>query len=139
MIREYDPDRDAPFIYKSWLVNFRSSNDLEQVIDKHIYFENHKKIIEKILGESTCLLAVNPEDDHQIFGYIVYQKIKSLKILHYTYVKSPYRKLGIATMLKKIAFGEAGAAIMTSHHTRMATILRYKWNLIFNPYILLNL
>lgn len=136
-VREHN-EKDIPFIYKSWLVNFRDSNNLEALIDKQIYFDSHKKIIDKILEQSTCLIAANPDDEDQIFGYVIFDNYKKLQILHYVYVKAPYRRLGIASLLKKLAF-KLPHAIVTSHHTRMSMVLRDKWNLVFNPYILLDL
>lgn len=137
VIRSYD-EKDLPLIYKSWLVSFRDSNHLESVIDKQIYFGNHKRIIAKILDKSTCLIAANPEDDNHILGYIVFDKHNGLKILHYIYVKAPYRRLGIANFLRKFAFTNESHPIVTSHYTRMSSILKDKWQLVFNPYILID-
>lgn len=137
-LREYE-ETDIPFIFKSWLVNFRASNYLEDIIDHDIYFEFHKRLVEKILSDSICLLAANPEDESQVFGYIAYRKIKGLNILHYIYVKAPYRRLGIAEFLLDFVFEKKRQTIVTTHYTRMARVLRRKWNIVFNPYLLFDL
>lgn len=131
-------ESDLPFIYKTWLVNIRASNNLETIIEAKVYFDNHKLLIDRILSKSECVLATSPEDTKQIFGFIVFHRMKKLDVLHFVHVKAPYRKLGIAGHLKDFAFNCEldDPPLVSTHFTRMAPILTESWNLIFNPYIL---
>jgi hypothetical protein len=141
IFRDLD-ESDLAFVYNSWLINFRDSNNLENLIDKKIYFDNQTALIKKILSKSEVVLASSPEDESQIFGFIVFERFKSLNVLHYVYVKSMYRRLGIGRRLKDYAFEdseEIELPILSTHMTRMSRILTHSWNLIFNPYYLLDI
>lgn len=142
------------FIYSSWLKSFRIYSRWAKAVPAQIYFGNHKRVVQKLLEDSGVLIACNPECPDQIFGYAVYQPTAGgVAVLHYLYVKQPYRKMGIATALFREAlhrsehrselpvavthipdreFREDGGARWTSMWDR----LRDKWSLVFNPYIL---
>ena len=127
-------ESDVNFIYNSWLKSLKQSFDC---IDNKIFYDNHKKIIEKILSTATVTVCCNPEDEEQIFGYIVHEKYTDLSLVHYIYVKHTYRKYGFATKLIDSVENNSGLPHIATSHTRMFEIIGPKWGLIFNPYILL--
>jgi GNAT superfamily N-acetyltransferase len=140
----HQTEHDQSYILNTWLMNFRCSNHLERMIRHNVYFEEQTHLIQKILTKSKVIVAVDLEHDSQIFGYLVYNEVAHTKIIHYVYVKSPFRRLGIATALKDFVFGnvdddDGKYPILTTHYTRMSPLLNIKWNLTFNPYLLLDI
>tara|TARA_R110002126_G_scaffold287977_1_gene441119 strand:- start:310 stop:711 length:402 start_codon:yes stop_codon:yes gene_type:complete len=118
---------DMNFILNSWLKSYKDSVICEN-IPANIYYEEHKKTVETHIANSSIIMAVNPEDPDQIFGYCVYEAPMTL---HYMYVKYPFRKFGIG----KDLYLEAGSPTIVSHLPRDYKTLKKKYGLIYTPYI----
>ncbi len=122
---------DMPFIYNSWLISYGSSSGLH--ISKDLYFREQQRLIEKLVGnpQVECLVACLPEYENQILGWVC----RDRSIIHYMYVKHPYRKLGIGrTMLNVL-----GSVKFLTHHTRISTVICPKWKITYNPYLLMEI
>lgn len=126
-------EADLNFLYNSWLKSLRQSLS---TVDNTIFYGNHKKLIEELVTKCRVVISCNPEDITQIFGYIVFEIIEDISILHYVYVKHPFRKLGIATELFKFIDHNSELPCVASHYTRIFETIGPKWGLVFNPYVL---
>ncbi len=133
-IREADPE-DMPFVYSSWL---KSLQPFMHQIDKRIFFKQHKNLIDSILRRSSVMISCNPHEKDQIFGYVVYEP-GSVVVMHYIYTKHTYRRLGIANELYDLVSmsSKDNAPMIASHYSLALEEFLTKWDLIFNPYILL--
>lgn len=132
---------DVSFIYNSWLKSFRDGSLWAQLIPSPLYFLSEKKVIDKLILETDVLIACNPESEDQIFGYVVADNsIKDVTLLHYVYVKQPYRGLGFAVKLIENALPPTASrdhVIVASHMTRAFNeYLTKKLGVIYNPYVL---
>jgi len=96
-LRALDPS-DLAFIFNSWLKSYRDSS-FGKSISNPMYFRQHHHVIDKLIGRTEIILAVNQDDPKQIYGYVCMERRGPIPILHYLYVKQPYRKLGIARQL----------------------------------------
>ena len=136
------PD-DEGFIYNSWLKSLHESSPWAKYIRSQIFYNNHKKVLAKILSESGVLIACNPEMPDQIFGYGVYQPSSGgVAVIHYLYVKHPYRKLGIGKELFRQMLA------LSDHNTDLPAVashiadpsvwwdIKDKFNLVYNPYVI---
>lgn len=140
-------DDDHNFIYHSWLKSYRASwsrgHNPVRYVHKDIYYQNHKHIIADILRESITVVAVNPEDAGQIFGYIVCQPTREgVGVLHYCFVKQAYRGLGVGTMLyneaRTVTHHDTELPMACSHATGVFYAeLGKRYNIIFNPYLIM--
>lgn len=139
-------EQDHSFIYHSWLKSYRASwakgSNPVRSINKEIYYANQKEIVRYLLENSMIIVAHNPSDIHQIFGYIVAQPTNQhIGVIHYCFVKQAFRNLGIGTLL----YREAQAA--TEHNTSYpmacthATglfhqVLSRRYDIMYNPYLI---
>lgn len=103
MIRPGYP-ADISFMYATWLKSYRTGSGLGLLSGKHVYFLTYNLILDQILSRprTKVLVAVNNEDSHVIYGYLVYEP----GILHYVFVKEAFRRFGIARHLYGHAFKE---------------------------------
>lgn len=87
---------DESFIYSSWLQSFRSA-PLVYGVPNTIYFKRFHDVLENLFKASSTriTIACSPDDPEQIFGYSVYSDLP-LPVLHWVYVKHPFRGFGIA-------------------------------------------
>tara|TARA_R100000005_G_scaffold68197_1_gene36170 strand:- start:248 stop:709 length:462 start_codon:yes stop_codon:yes gene_type:complete len=131
-------DDDLPFLFSSWLKSYRSSHFAEKITNT-IYFEDHHKIIERIIENSKVLVACNPSDPSQLYGYSVSGEEDEVLVVHFLYVKHTFRNMGIGkTLLDAIGHSNESASVYT-HHTRIADKLASKHNFVYHPYLLFDL
>ena len=92
-------ESDEAFIFHSWLTGFRGSDAMEGV-RKSTYFPNQHEVIETLLKRSDVRVACNIEEEDHVYGYMVFEDdLLRDHILHWIYVKAPFRGLGIGQML----------------------------------------
>jgi GNAT superfamily N-acetyltransferase len=93
-------------------------------------------LIQRLIGRSKVLLAKNQEDDEQIFGYIVAETLSPDRpIVHYCYVKEPFRRLGIASKLYATVTPLGEGAWASHWNRRIAKLASEKdLKLKYNPY-----
>lgn len=133
---------DEGFIYNSWLKSHRTGAAWARDVPPQVYFAGHKKVVASLLAESEIVVACNPESPAQIFGYAVYQASSAgVLVLHYLYVKHPYRKLGIATALyrqvERLAGHDLDLPAIATHVTGVwSDVLKDRWHMIYNPYVI---
>ena len=128
-------DDDLPFLFSSWLKSYRSSHFAEKITNT-IYFEDHHKVIERIIKNSKVLIACNPADPSQLYGYSVATEEGGVLVLHFLYVKHTFRNMGIGNTLLDAVGHESDKAAVYTHHTRMSDKLASKYNFVFHPYLL---
>ena len=126
---------DLSFIFASWLKSYRNSDPCTHMLNE-VYYGNHKKVVERLLKESQVIMVCNADEPDHIFGYAVYDYIGTMPLLHYIYVKQPYRRFGIAHQLYlHVTKGDETAPVMTTHASHVFRALKDKWRLIYNPYL----
>lgn len=100
---------DINFFYNSWLVSYR--NTLQNLaISNPIYYQTQKEVIHNCITNGDVIMACDPEDHNSLFGFICYEG----NVVHYIYVKYPFRRLGVANELLKKA-GIDTKDFMASH------------------------
>ncbi len=136
MIRNFTSD-DIGFVFNSWLKSYRNSVFARDVSNT-IYFASHHKILEEIAKRGTIRIACNPKDVSQIYGYIAAEFLEGIFVLHYVYIKQPYRHFGIAKALLNSFDHDPSNASCYTHHTKIAVKLAAKYNMIHHPYLLID-
>ena len=129
---------DLPFLFNSWLKSYRVSHFADKITNT-IYFEDHHKLIRRILQDSKVLIACNPSDPSQLYGYVVAGEEDGILVVHYLYVKHTFRNMGIGKTLLDATGHSTDKAGVYTHHTRMADKLASKQNFVYHPYLLFDL
>lgn len=133
IIRQPTPD-DIAFIYATWL-NSYYYDSWAKSIRKSVYYNNYKRVVDKLLNEADISIACMPENQNVIFGYMVTEP----GIIHYSFVKEDFRHFGIAKALYQHSHPHPDDKIEITHLTRSVhRILEKNLNFIFNPIRLFN-
>lgn len=99
--RAYLPKTDIGFLFSSWIGSYEGS-PWAGTIPQHLSTAIHKATIMQLMQRGMkIVMAVNPDDDDQILGFIAYES--SGPILHYVFVKSLLRGEGVAKALLAFA------------------------------------
>lgn len=130
---------DVSFIFSSWLKSFRGGSGLfTKYVDNTIYFSEQHKVIERLLKRCTVKIATDPADPATIYGYVVYERMDGILIVHYAYVKQTFRAMGVLRQLLKSIDQDWNSAGLFTHSTLLGSRLALKYSLIYHPYILMN-
>jgi len=139
-------DGDSHFIYSSWLQSFREINVLKlkdlvseareyktgpALWDRESYFKRQRHLIAEVLKVSEVSVCCSPDDEGQIFGFIVYRDYApTIRIISYVYVKHTFRKLGMARKL----FEALGECHVATHGGVSTKKLIQKAGLVYDPF-----
>jgi len=91
--REMTPE-DRPFVASSFIRSFRKSPYVG-LIPAQLYQPVYGAIVDGILDRSRTMVSFNHENQKQTFGFVTFDP----DVLHYVYVKRPFRNMGIAGRL----------------------------------------
>lgn len=90
---------DMPFILDSWQRSF-SRSPFAGVVPNSKWMETARTLVSALLARGAKLVvACNPEDEDQILGWACAEEDDRKCVVHYVYVKDPYRKDGLSTEL----------------------------------------
>ena len=125
---------DVPFVLNSWLKSFRDGNDSAASVPGPLYYPAQEQHARRLLELSVCFIAANQADPNQILAWAAVGRTgfsTGSLVLHYLYVKKPFRKLGAASLL----LNHIGPELQyKSCHTRAMAHLDSR-KLIFYPYL----
>lgn len=100
-------NQDGSFILDSWVRENREQYP-NNLVDKSLFYTEEKKIVKILITKSLILIACNPDDTDQIYGYLVFEKIEDIPIIHFLYVKLLFRENGVAKQLIESVFPDFG-------------------------------
>jgi GNAT superfamily N-acetyltransferase len=128
IIRFYKPE-DKSFIMATSLLGLYYGDSWFSMIPKDIFMDNYKKVFEHFIDSPTTGIAIAclPDDHDVILGYSIVSS--DLETLHWVFVKSAWRKQGIAKSLVP-----ANIKWVTHLSTTGKDLLRKHKNVKFNPF-----
>lgn len=115
---------DTNFILATWLKSNRECGITRPVPESRLYYQKHQAAIKDALEHSTAWVATSDDDD-QILGYVVH----SGDCAHYVYVKTVFRKYGLANKL----LDQCGKLTRFSHVTKYTQLFKRR-GLTYDPY-----
>ncbi|NIV38901.1 MAG: GNAT family N-acetyltransferase [Anaerolineae bacterium] len=137
----YDPEQHEAFLFNSWLESYRSSDSARNVATD-IYMGHHHRLIESLLEDSDNLtaVAVDLDDPDQYYGWAMGTHRGPALVLHYVYVKSSFRRFGLARLLvEHLAWRREGEThiFFATHQTHTGRgIIRHRPDWHYHPYLL---
>jgi len=135
---------DRNFVINSWLKSYFLSRKLFAPwshLCERDYFEGHHRVASAVIDRAALLVACDVEDADQIFGWACYERpFPDCVVLHYIYVKAPYRGWGIGRKMFDAIRAMCGARgmMIVTHWTKDLRSKRadLKYKLEVNPYYL---
>ena len=124
---------DYSFISNSYLKSYRNAPEA-QYMNNDIYYPEHVARLEHMIKSSRVLVACSSEDADQILGYAIVGKAFRWDVLHYVYVKYPFRQMGIAKALVTYTCPTFGTGMtLISHLPKNYNAVSAKYRLVFDP------
>ena len=127
---------DINFIVSAWVKNYRHSQ-FAQFIPDEIFYSAHKGLVLKLIETQRTVIAVNPEDPEQLFGFLCYNELDKFYVTHFLSVKKSFRRLGVAKRMLEETGLHDGRPHVASHRTSAFEALCRKIDrpYIYNPYL----
>lgn len=117
---------DLHFVCASWFESNWKIN-LNHTMSYGDYRDGMNRRITKLLSNSKALVAYATVVPDEVVGYAIVDETK----LHYTYVKSVYRRQGVASALLSV-----GVQSYTHTPGHIAKLMFDKMHLKYNPFLL---
>ena len=125
---------DLPFVTDSWL---RSTRHSHIFTDLKAFERTQRKVIAQLVQSSKAAIACSLEDPDQIFGYAIWEETRRKPVLHWAFVKSDFRRLGIFTRLMALVDPKQKGVVLT-HKSEFSQRLRDAgMNIVLDEYALL--
>lgn len=108
-------ENDRNFVLDSWRQSYRRFNK----------YRDHKALREHLIDNSTILVMHPRKNREQILGWICWStNVTFGPWLHYIYVKNPFRRRGLGSLMLAAAGWPPKAEIVSSHVTYAGDFLR---------------
>ena len=118
---------DRSFIFSTFLRGLFYGDSWFSQMPKNLFMQNYHKILEALLDRSEIKVACLKEDPQVILGYAILSK--TTPTLHWCFVKSAWRGIGIA---KSLVPKETKVA---THLTKVGlSIMKKRPEMVFNPF-----
>lgn len=109
---------DVRLVLDSWLKSYRIS-PWAGCVPNHLYYDVHHECIEQLLARGAeVLVAAAKHDKTRILGWICTERTRDLNVIHFIYVKDPFRQRGLASHLLETVFGTQENRIHYTFRTR---------------------
>lgn len=131
-------ESDISFIFNSWLKCHRHSK-YTRGIASPIYYSGQHRLIERAITDGETYIACAIDDDSHIYGYACASRVTGQLAVHYIYVKSTYRNLGIGKELLNQYKHDLSTGSCHTHASELTEILAPKFNMVYHPYLLMEL
>jgi hypothetical protein len=126
-LRPAVPD-DLGFIFSTWLKHYKQHSHLTRDVTNKVFFVRYHRIIERLLARSLTVVAHPDGKPSVILGYSVMEP----PIIHWVYVKGPWRRFGIGRLLLG---GQNLDGCTFTHWTNDIEAFRGRWpNAVYDPY-----
>ena len=120
-------ETDLDFIFSSWLSSFKSSHYAGPVPD-NVYWKLYQHVLEEIFKRPGFEVTVvcNKDYPDQIVAYLAWEP----GIVHYVYVKQPFRQKGIAAYT---LMATVGSKFQFTFKTAKSRFFNNSFQAKFNP------
>jgi GNAT superfamily N-acetyltransferase len=92
-------ETDVPLVCSSWLKSHWQA--VRHSIANTVFMSGHHRRIEDALKRGVVLVAHPEDDEGQILGWCAGEKAGDVGVVHYVYVKRPFRRMGIGRELAR--------------------------------------
>jgi len=100
------------FVLDSWIKSYRQS-DWAGVVPNHLFFSVMRETIGGLIARGAKLVGASVAG--RLLGYVCYEhKGEDTAVLHYVYVKDPFRRKGLGKRLVSMAVGDRENCLYTA-------------------------
>lgn len=131
-LRGIDVNNDIPCIFSTWANHVRKADPFCRMNPDE--FRDHKRrVMETLIVRAPVAVAHYPGHPDQILGWMCGDGVKN--VLHFVFVKEPFRGNGIARSLVSSEFPWLGERVIyCTHKSLRFGTLSEEFDLVYDPY-----
>ena len=130
-LREFK-ENDRNFILNSWMLSNRSCH---KDMNNEDYFPECQRYINLLLARADTIIFHNPTDEDHIYGFVTFETHDAGHIIHYAYLKHPYRGFGLLREFCE-KFITKDRPIYVTHKPRNLLSLKAVHNISYDPFLI---
>lgn len=133
-IREYNPETDEGFIYKTMGYGLMKTWEYK-VVPHQTFWYFVRLLVSKFLTNYKCLIATPNDDPTQIVGFLMFGLVDNIYTLVWVHTAFNFRKMGIAKLLMQTSGKDRETLGCYLYRNRLSEMFTGKYNLVHNPFI----
>jgi len=99
-IRPMKSPDDDPIVYDSWAGSLADELEITEEREKKRFKRGQFPVLRELVAHGRVLVATSRKDLDRVVGWICYEPAD---VLHFVFVKKPYRQFGVARQLIEAA------------------------------------
>lgn len=105
----------------TWFRSYRTS-PWAGVIPNHLYFPTMREMLAGLVarGAKLTAAAVGTEAGERVLGWVCHEDKGADTVLHFVYVKDPFRRQGLGKALVDYVIGSGEGRLLYTHRTRLS-------------------
>lgn len=110
-------ESDMPFIYSSWSRSFYEGSGAKKHISPQEFHGHHRPTIDKFFSRpyATVIVVHHADEPDIILGWIAVEVLETKLVIHYAYIKSSFRRIGLLwELIRRV---DKGQPIIFTHMT----------------------
>lgn len=123
---------DLNFIQSTFSKCIKKESSLGRSCSTKVFYSEFAQVIDHLLSNSSVSVACNPDNEDQIFGYMIHDP----STIHFVFIKSIYQNLNIAKEMIQEIFPDEKVLSFSFSTNASKKISNTHPNLIFNPFSL---
>ena len=133
-------EQDVSYVHSSFLKSYHQ-HSIMKFVPNTIYYKNQEEIIHYLTKNANTLIACFPEDPEEIMGYIIYEIVSDMLVLHWIQVKGIHMHMQLATKIINSICPKDNCSIIATHITfdyeRLKTKIDNK-KFSYDPFYIVN-
>lgn len=133
-------ETDIGYILDCWVQGARLP--IYQSMIPPLYYKRYKPLLLSLIKRSNVLIACLPDDPNIIAGFVVYQLLDDIPIIHWCQVRKMFKQQGIAKYLLSQVSPHFGTKLSIVSHLIIPNTLPFsfhqvcqKYHLQYDPFI----
>lgn len=125
---------DARCVVSDWVRSY-ASNRVGPPLLGPVYKAGQTALVERLLKRCDVLVATHADTPDLILGWCVAERHSDALLVHFAYVKSAFRRLGVASLLLAGFGWGRGQPLHYTHHVAFTKTHGRRMGAVFNPYL----
>lgn len=91
---------DGRFVADSWIRSYKGAYRNKRV-PAEVYWKRQREVVANLVDRSDVWVACDPLNPWTVWGWICAERQANVLVVHYVYVKNPFRGFKVGSMLVK--------------------------------------
>lgn len=116
---------DVALVMSSWLSSYRDG-PVGRLITDSVFYSETRPIVQALVSRCPPVVACDPANPDSIYGWACGERVGGALVVHFVYVRQPWRGWGIARQLVAALGYQPGEKLYATHVTSIYRTPRFR-------------